>query len=176
MKTKKEHKQHLRMLIKCRDILNRNGVTPILTGSALLGARRGEGMVKDCMGAVLSTYYDEIKPKEKKIIKQLKKAGFKLRKRFVNRNYKLRFDYGRINIEIIGYSYNGKYYYRKLSNKIKIVPKKFFTKPLSHIKIGTHGFLAPRNINEYLSFVYTNWRVKMTGHPSSYKTKRHMII
>lgn len=175
LKTKKEHKQHFRMLLKVRDILNKNHVTPILTGSALLGAKRGRGMLFHCPGAVLSTYYSEIKPRENKIIKQLQKAGFKIQKRFVNRNYKIRVGYGRMNIEILGYSFNGKIYYRKLSNKIKVIPKIFFTKPLSKIKLGTHVFLAPRNIVGFLSFVYKNWKVVQSGAPTSYKNKRHMI-
>lgn len=179
-KSKIENLEHAKMLHAARNVLNKNGVLCLLTNSALLGAYRDEEMIPHAMGAVLTTFYNEIKPKSERIINELKEAGFKIQKHFVNRNFKIRLARGRLNIEIVGYSLseNGKYYYRKLRKKKKVIPAKYLKKPYSKIKLYNYEFLAPGDIESFLSFMYVDWRMKLTKKcsPSKYKTKNHMVI
>lgn len=176
IKTEAQQAFHSRMLSRVRDILEKNNITAILTGSALLGARREGDLLAHCPGVVLSTFYDQIKPKEDKVISELKKAGFKIEKHFINRNYKIRISKKGLNVEICGYSEAKKYYYRKLQNKTKIIPKKLLLPPWGSIELRGKTYKTPHNIDKYLIFTYKNWKAKMTGTPSSYKTKKHMGI
>ena len=176
IKTEKQQIFHAKMLSDIRDILEKNNITAILTGSALLGARREGDLLAHCPGVVLSTFYDQIKPKENSVISDLKNAGFKIEKHFINRNYKIRVSKKGLNAEICGYSEAKKYYYRKIQNKTKIIPKKLLSPPWGSIELRGKLYKTPHNIEKYLRYTYKNWKVKMTGTPSSYKTNKHMRI
>lgn len=166
------------MIADCRDILNSHGITAILTNAALLGAFRDGDLIPHCYGAVLTTFRNEIKPKEKKVIEDLKQKGFKIVKHFINNNYKIRVDKGKFNIEIVAYSEDDKCYYRQLKKKRKVIPKKLLKPPYTKIKLRGEVYDAPHNIKKFLRFMYVDWTVKLGSGsaPSNYKTKSHMVI
>jgi hypothetical protein len=177
-KTEQQQQFHSEMLAKSRDILEKYNVTAILTNSALLGAFRDGDLISHCPGVVLTTFRSEIKPKEKFIIEDFKRAGFKIAKHFINKNYKLRVEKQGLNVEIVAYSEKGKYYYRKLKKKYKIIPKKLLRPPYTKIRLRGQTYNAPHNIKKFLRFLYEEWTVKLTSKsvPSKYKTKKHMVM
>ena len=175
IKTDEQQKLHAQMLVDCKNILTLYNVHPILTGSALLGYMREGQLIKWCPGVVLSCFRDEIIKHENAIICDLQTAGFKIIKHYNGLNYKIRAKKKSLNVEILGYSFDGENYYRQLKNKKKIIPKVFFDKT-SIIKFYDVIFLAPKNIKKFLEFCYVDWKTPMTGSPSSYKNKSHMVV
>jgi len=177
IKTPIEQRRHAEMLATVDMILKKHKIRSILTNSALLGAHRDGEMIAHCQGAVLSTFYDDIKQVEKKILSELKKAGFAIVKHFNDRNYKIRVEKHGLNIEIVGYSFDGKNYYRQLHNKIKVIPGKYFNN-FGVIKLHEHIYTCPSDIEGFLSFLYKDWKKKIVspGSPSAYKSKKHMVI
>lgn len=178
IKTEKQQAFHGKMLADSRDILEKHGITAILTNSALLGAHRDGDLIAHCPGVVLTTFYNEIKPKEHIIIKDFKKAGFKLVKHFINRNYKIRVEKEGLNVEIVAYSEEGKFYYRQLKKKRKVIPKKLLKPPYDKIILRGEKYTTPGNIEKFLNFLYVNWKTILDSKstPSSYKTKKHMVV
>jgi hypothetical protein len=177
-KTEKQQQFHAVITAEVYLILEMNGITSLLTNSALLGAYRDNDLISHCPGTVLTTFYDEIKPKEEIIIKRLKKKGFKIDKHFINRNWKLRVSKKGLNIEIVGYSLGKDNYYRKIKNKKKVIEKRFLMPPFGNIEVRGITFRCPKDIEGFLNFIYVDWRIKLTSNssPSKYKSKRHMVI
>jgi len=182
MKTESQQKFQSKMLADCRDILEANGITAILTNSALLGAYRDGDLIPHCYGAVFTCFRSEVKPRELTLLKDLGRAGFKVVKHFINDNYKIRiikpFDGKTFTIEIVAYSDNGQVYYRQLKKKKKIIPKKLLRPPYSKIKLRGETYTAPKNIPKFLRFLYVNWKIKRGpgGSPSAYKNGKHMVV
>jgi len=177
-KTEKQQIFHAKMLADVKNILDKYKIICILTNSALLGAYRDGDMIHHCPGAVLTTFYDQIKPLEFKIIDDLKKAGFKIIKHFINKSWKLKVGKEGLNIEIVGYQDSKKFYFRQMKKKKKVIPKKLLTAPYSKIKLRGVYYIAPRNIEKFLNYLYVDWTVKLTCamSPSSYKTKNHVVV
>jgi len=178
IKTKQEQKLHAKMLQIVYAILQKHKITTLLTGSALLGIYRDRELRPNCMGIVLTAFYDEIKPKENDLIRDFKKSGLKISKHFKNRNFKIRVKKGKLNIEICGYSKAAHYYYRQLSNKKKIIPIKLLEKPYNDLIFQGIKYQTPKNIEKYLEFIYNDWKTPVGGRPSpsTYKTSKHMVI
>lgn len=176
-KTEKEQQEHAEMLADCKNILEKNGVPAILSGSALLGAYRDGDLVPWCYGAVLSSYRNKLIENDDAIITDLKNAGFEIIRHYVGDNYKIRAERGKFNIEILGYKMNKKYFYRQLRNKRKIVPKKFFKKPFGKIVLRGEEYKTPADIDGFLEFIYLDWKTPIRSNtPSEYKTRNHMVI
>lgn len=178
LKTKKEQQNHLNMLIEITQLLNKYNIPALLTNSALLGAYRDGELIAHSLGVVISTFYDEIKPKEKIILSELKQDGFIIQKHFINRNWKIRVGKGRLNVEICGYSDGGDVWYRQLKNKRKVILKKFFMKPFGKIKLSGYEFNCPQDIEGFLNYLYNDWKIKLTSKstPSKYKSDKHMSM
>ena len=180
-KSEIENKLQAKMLYKISQILKNHGVFSVLTNSALLGAYHQEKPIDYCWGAVLTTLYRCIKPEEDKIIKDLKKAGFKIKRHYKGKNYKIRLLKKKFHFEIVGYSpapFKG-YFYRELKNKKKVIPDEFILPPYSKVKLYNYNFTAPGNVFKFLKFLYVDpsYIFKSPGKsPSKYKTKNHMVI
>lgn len=179
-KSELENKLQAKMLYKISKILEKHGVISILTNSALLGAYHLGKPINYCWGMVLTTFYDHIKPKEDKIIEDLKKTGFKIKRHYKGLNFKIRLKKKNFHFEICGYSHDprNKVYYRKLSNKKKVIPE-YLLDWITKIKLYDYEFQAPGDVLKFLEFLYTDPShiFKSPGKsPSKYKTKNHMVI
>jgi len=177
-KTEREQQEHADMLAECKHILEKYNIPVILTGSALLGAYRDGDLVPWCPGVVISSYYKPLARNENAVIDDLKNAGFKIKRHLKNdENYKIRVIKNNLNVEILGYAKNKKYFYRKLSSKIKQTPKRFFTKPFGQITVRGETYNTPKDIEGFLEWVYVDWKTPTRSKsPSTYKTKKHMVI
>jgi hypothetical protein len=177
-KTEKQQIFHAKMLSDVKNILDKYNIICILTNSALLGVYRDGDMIHHCPGAVLTTFYDQIKPLEFKIIEDLKKLNFKILKHFINKSWKLKVGKEGLNIEIVGYQESKKFYYRQMKRKKKVIPKKLLKPPFSKIKLRGVVYNAPPNIEKFLNYLYNDWTIKLTSDtsPSSYKTTKHMVV
>lgn len=178
IKTEIEQQFHADMLRDVYKILKKNNIPAILTNGALLSAYKIKDLFPHAMGAVLSTFRFSILPKDKSLIKQFVKAGFRISKHYTGLNYKIRVKKGKFNIEIVGYTRGKDYYYRQLQNKKKIIPLKYFDKSLKKIKLRNTIYVTVSDIEGFLSFIYNDWKADLIGNesPSTYKSNRHMVI
>lgn len=178
MKTEAQQQFHADMIRDVYRILKKHNVTTFLTNGSLLAIYKQGDLFRHAMGAVLSTFYAEIKPKEDKIIKSFQKAGFKISKHFVGENFKIRVKKKKFNVEIVGYTRGTLFYYRQLKNKKKIIPHEFFEKPYGKIKLRGMKYNTVRDIEGFLTFMYSDWRadIRKQSAPSKYKSTSHMVI
>lgn len=177
IKTEQEQDKQVKMLKDTFQILTKYNVPAILTNSALLGAYRDGDLIPHCFGAVVTTFRNDIVKYETEITKSIQKKGYKVVKHFKNKNYKIRFVSGRLNIEICAYTEGEKYYYRQLKNKKKVIEKNFLQKPYGNILIRGEQFTTPSDIEGFLNFMYKDFTVKLEGQtsPTKYKTSNHVI-
>ena len=178
IKSEAEQQFHADMLSDVYDILKKNKVTAILTNGALLSAYKTGDLFPHAMGALFSTFYNEIKPKQNVLIKQFIKSKFKISKHFKGKNFKIRVKKGKFNIEVVGYTRGEKYYYRQLKNKKKVIPFEFLDPPYTTITLRQKAYRTTQNIEGLLNFLYNDWRAELTSKiaPSQYKTYNHMVI
>lgn len=177
-KTEQQQQEHADMLAECKHILEKYNIPVILTGSALLGAYRDGDLVPWCPGVVISSYYKPLAKNEDAVIEDLKNAGFNIARHYRNKeDYKIRVTKNSLNVEIFGYSKNKKYFYRKLSNKMKIIPKRFLLKPFGQITVRGETYNTPKDIEGFLEWVYVDWKTPTRSKsPSTYKRKNHMVM
>lgn len=177
-KTELEQQQHIKMLADARDILNKHGVFYLLSGSALLGSARDGDLVKWCMGTVLIVKYDDVKKKENLIIEDIKKSGYKVTRHFKRHsNWKIRFDFGRINIEIVGYKKKNTVFRRKYKQFFKIIPAVFWKKPYKEVIIRGEKFQCPGKKIKYLIHLYgKNWVTPIKTKKTSLMRAKTFIV
>ena len=160
-KTELEQQEHIKMLADARDILNKHGLFYLISGSALLGSVRENDLIKWSLGAVLNVKFNEIKKKEKEVIEDIKSAGYKIKRHFKRgSNWKIRFDKGRLNIEIVGYVLHGANYRRHYRHYYKVIPAVFFKEPFGEVEIRGEKFLCPRKKMKYILHLYGKKWVK----------------
>lgn len=173
-KTPQEQKFHMQMLIDVKSILDKHKITNILAGSGLLGIVRDSNLIPWSPGVILIVFFDQIKEKNDKIISDLKEKGFKITRNFKKaKNYKIRVDKGKFNIEITGYSNHKKYYFRSSGKRIKTIPKKYLQE-LGYIEFQGNKFTCPQNIDGFLTHLYGNWKIVVKSkNRHDYKAKTH---
>lgn len=176
-KTEAEQIQHEKMLQEVKIILDKLKIKNVLTGSALLGFYRDGCLRPNCLGVLLTCAYNDVKPKENKITNRLVYAGFKIERHYKNENWKIRASKGRLQVEIVGYSFDGNIYYRKLKNKIKYFRKDFFD-DVKEIEFNNFKYIVPNNIIEFLEYCYKDWKTPVNKEcsPSNYKSENHMRL
>lgn len=175
IKNEQEQQFHAEMLADVKKVLDKYSVTNILTGSALLGLTRDGDMIPWCPGAVLTVFADEIEKSIVQIKKDLEGLGFVCGKYSFGKT-KLRVGKKNLNIEIVAYKKNNKYYYRNVGKRIKQYPQELLMPPHSKINLRGYEFNAPKDIIGFLEYTYTEWKTPMTGPPSAYKTKKHQVM
>jgi phosphorylcholine metabolism protein LicD len=175
-KTPKQQIFHAKMLEDVKETLDRYNVTSILSGSALLGIIRDGDLIPWSPGVILIVYYSKVKPVENKIKADLIKKGFRLTRHYKKaKNWKIRVDKKKWNVEIVGYdlSDNSKNYYRSSGKRIKIIPAKYFC----FLKeIGFKGVIykCPEDVDGFLTHLYGDWKKPIKSeNRSSYKAKTH---
>lgn len=170
-KTEKQQQEHIDMLCEIKYILDNLGIKNILTGSALLGMTRDDDLIKWCYGAVLIVFIKDVIKIQEKIIDEIKKKKYKIKKFNKSKTgWKIRADKGILNIEIAGYFKDGNYYKRISNNRERKIPIKFLEN-LKKIKIRNNIFLCPAETENYLTHLYDNWRVPVKSEKRNYRSK-----
>ena len=177
-KTQQQQQEHAEFLHAVKNIIGSEGLTALLTGSALLGAHRDKDLIPWCWGAVLTVFTSELTDvKKENLIKKLKDSGYKIKKYYsMLKNFKIRIDKGPYNIEITGYNYRPGQFYRTLKRKEKVIPENLLLPPYSKIRVRGYKFTCPHCIESFLSFIYLDWKtVIRSARPAEYKSKLHMV-
>lgn len=177
-KTEKQQAFHNKMLADCQAVLKHNKLTPILTGSALLGyMRTGDLLTWYPPGSVFIIRYHEIKSEqhEQKIYDDLINSGFEIIKYFKKKNnWKITVRRDIFLIEITGFYKDGKNYARNnTKHRIKTIPKRFLSK-FQKIEIRGTEYICPFEIENYLSHLYTDWKTPIkTGKRGELRNKAY---
>lgn len=146
-------------LIIC-DVLDILGVNYFLNTGILLGAVRNNDFIKWDWDIEISVFTDELLPKIDLISNEIKKKGFKITK-FIKDENNLKIDFigaypkDVTSYTIYGWKYSklrGVFWRRQLS-----IPSKYLKK-LSKINFLGRQFNCPHPCEDYLSFVYGDWK------------------
>ncbi len=171
-KTEEQQIAHAEMLSDAQDILLSFGVTPILSGSALLGAVRDGDLVPWETGLVLIVKYDEIISHAISMINEIKTRGYNVPIFFKHRKeFKITIERDGLVIEITGYHFNkdNNHYERKCKSKYKSVPAEFFTPPYDQVEIRGVIYNRPFGTGKYLELLYgENWRTPIKSTKGKY--------
>ena len=179
LKTEEQQQEHADTLKDCFNVLVKNKLTPILSGSSLLAWRReGDFLQWYPPGSVLIIRYEEIKSEQQqeKIIEDLKNANLEIYKYFKKpKGWKITVKRGLWIIEITGFHKAGKNYARQVNRKrIKTIPKTFLTAPFSEVELRGQKYIAPLNVDEYLDHLYIDWKIpNQSGWSSEFRNKKY---
>ncbi len=156
------------------NILDVLEINYFFTSGVLLGAIRDKNFIKWDWDVELSVFADEFLPKIDLISSKLQDANFKIEKIIRDRdNSKIDF-FGFYPQEVTGYTIYA-YKYSKIRDvfwrKELTIPSKFLIK-FSKFNFLGREFNCPLNINEFLTFVYGNWKKPLrTSDKEVYLTK-----
>lgn len=162
--------------IKICDILDTLKINFFLNSGILLGAIRDNNFIKWDWDIEISVFSHEFFPKIDLISSILKKSGFKIIKIIKDKN-NLKIDFaGVYPSDVTSYTIYGwqhskirdVYWRKELS-----IPSRFLNK-LSKFNFLGREFNCPNNIEEYLTFVYGNWKIPLrTSNKKLYLTKNY---
>lgn len=162
--------------LKICDILTSLKIKFFLTSGILLGAIRDNDFIKWDWDIEISVFSHEFFPKIDLIRYNLEKSGFKITKIIRDKN-NLKIDFTGIypgdvtSYTIYGWRYSkirDVYWRKELS-----IPSKFLNK-LSKFNFLGQQFNCPSYIEEYLTFVYGNWKIPLrTSNKKIYLTKNY---
>jgi len=175
-KTEQQQIEHLKILQDTKLILDKYKIKNVLSGSALLGMHRDGNLIPWCHGVVLIVFYDEkLVSLAESIVEDLKQQDFKI-VRFSNKknNWKIRAGKGQLNIEIMGYSKEGDFYYRKANKRERNIPSRFFDEPLGEITMNDgNTYPCPEDIEGYLDHLYVTWETPIrTDSRADYRSPK----
>ncbi len=162
--------------LKICDILDVLKINYFLTSGVLLGAVRDNDFIKWDWDVEISVFDNELLPKINLISDKLQKANFKIDK-IIRDKDNLKIDFiGFYPKKVTGYTiYAFKYskirdvYWRKELS----IPYKFLKK-FSKLNFLGRKFNCPTNLEEYLTFVYGNWKTPLrTSNKKVYLTKNY---
>ena len=175
-KTEEEQIIHAVMLSDCYFICAKHGLNPILSGGALLGAVRDKGLISWSMGAIIIVDSDIAIKKQDEILSDLEKSGLKITRHFRRRkNWKIRADIGILNIEIVGYFRQQKFFVRDTGTRLKIIPAHFFEN-LTSIELHGARYSCPADCDEYLTHLYGNWKTPIkSNNAGDYRASSHTV-
>jgi len=162
--------------LKICDILDILKINYFLTSGILLGAVRDNDFIKWDWDIEISVFANEFIPKIDLISNKLQKSNFKIEKIIRNKdNSKIDF-IGFYPKKVTAFTiYSFKYskvrdvYWRKELT----IPSKYLKK-FSNLNFLGRQFNCPFYINEYLTFVYGNWKIPLrTSNKKVYLTKNY---
>ena len=141
-------------LLEIRELLNKEGLTWFISGGTLLGAAREGDYIKWDWDVDLALLTEEIMPRRESFESLLQSGGFKILRK--NRSYE--------NLKYVAEKYNAEYEFlawHKRGNmrcrRIFKRPARFFENP-GTIKLRGEEYPCPTPLEEYLEFVYGDWR------------------
>ena len=162
--------------LKICDILDVLKINYFLTSGVLLGAVRDNDLIKWDWDIEISVFANELLPKIDLVSTQLQKAEFKIDKIIRDKdNSKIDF-IGSYPKNVTAYTIYA-YKYSKIRDvywrKELTIPFKFLKK-FSKINFLGRNFNCPINLNEYLTFVYGDWKKPLrTSNKKVYLTKNY---
>jgi hypothetical protein len=175
-RTEEELEVRKKEFIKICDILDNLKINFFLNSGILLGAIRDNNFIKWDWDIEISVFSHDFFPKIDLISNILTKSGFKIIKIIRDKN-NLKIDFTGIypsnvtSYTIYGWQYSkirDVYWRKELS-----IPSRFLNK-LSKFNFLGREFNCPNNIEEYLTFVYGNWKVPLrTSNKKIYLTKNY---
>lgn len=168
IKNEAELAQQGQALAMARDVLVAQGVTPLLTGGTLLGAKREGDFIPWDWDAELFVKYDEVKSLGPALIEDFKQAGFTLPDPILSkRGWKLEPTINGFSIEIRSWYLSGGYYNR---NAFRF-PSKYVAETET-VTLRGESYQAPKDYDGYLTYVYGDWRTPLkTAVKSEYLKK-----
>ena len=162
--------------LKICDILDSLKINFFLNSGILLGAIRDNDFIKWDWDIEISVFSYDFLPKVDLISNTLKKSGFKIVKIIRNKN-NLKIDFtgmypGNVtSYTIYGWKYSmirNVYWRKELS-----IPSKFLNQ-FSKFNFLGRQFNCQNNLEEYLTFVYGNWKIPLrTSNKKVYLTKKY---
>ena len=162
--------------LKICDVLTSLKINFFLNSGILLGAIRDNDFIKWDWDIEISVFSYEFFPKIDLICLTLEKSGFKITRIIRNKN-NLKIDFiGICPSDVTSYTIYG-WKYSKLRDvywrKELSIPSKFLNK-LSKFNFLGQQFNCPSYIEEYLTFVYGNWKIPLrTSNKKVYLTKNY---
>ncbi len=162
--------------LKICDVLDLLKIDFFLNSGILLGAIRDNDFIKWDWDIEISVYSKDFQPKIDLISNTLKTNGFKITKIIRDRN-NLKIDFtGYYPGDVTSYTIYG-WRYSKMRDvfwrKELSIPSKFLLK-LSRFNFLGRQFKCPNNLDEYLTFVYGNWKKPLrSSNKKVYLTKNY---
>jgi len=162
--------------LKICDILDIVNINYFLTSGILLGAVRDNDLIKWDWDIEISVFANEFLPNLDLISNKLKESKFKIDK-IIRDEDNLKIDFiGSRPKEVTAYTIYA-YKYSKIRNvywrKELSIPFKFLEN-FSKIDFLGRQFNCPINVNEYLTFVYGDWKKPLrTSNKKVYLTKNY---
>lgn len=162
--------------LKICDILDNLKINFFLNSGILLGAIRDNDFIKWDWDIEISVFSNDFLPNIDLISRSLENSGFKIFRTIKDEN-DLKIDFvGIYPRDVTKYTiYAWKYskirnsYIRKQSS----IPSKFLNS-LSKFNFLNREFNCPNNIEEYLTFVYGNWKIPLrTSNKKLYQTQNY---
>ena len=175
-RTNNELNTRKKEFLKICDILVSLKINFFLNSGILLGAIRDNDFIKWDWDIEISVFSSEFLPKIDLISNTLEKSGFKIARIIRNKN-NLKIDFiGLYPSDVTSYTIYG-WQYSKIRNvywrKELSIPSKFLNE-LSKFNFLGRQFNCPSNLEEYLTFVYGNWRTPLrTSNKKVYLTKNY---
>ena len=165
-----------REFLKICDILDNLKINYFLTSGILLGAVRDNDFIKWDWDIEISVFSNEFLPKIDLISNKLQEAKFVIDKIIRNKD-NLKIDFiGSYSKEVTAYTIYA-YKYSKIRNvywrKELSIPSRFLEN-FSTINFVGREFNCPINLDEYLTFVYGDWKIPLrTSNKKVYLTKNY---
>ena len=162
--------------LKICEILDLLNINFFLNSGVLLGAIRDNSFIRWDWDVEISVFKNDFLPKIDLISDTLKKSGFKIIKIIRNEN-NLKIDFmGTYPEDVTSYTIYG-WQYSKIRDvfwrKELSIPSKFLKKLLKFNFLGRE-FNCPNNLEEYLTFVYGNWKKPLrTSNKKVYLSKNY---
>ncbi len=160
IRTEEELEDRNKGLVEIRDVLEELGIAYFIWGGVLLGAIREGDFIKWDWDVEIGVYTEESYPKREKIIENLLKNGFTVKKKKrSNDNFKITATKHRnkgreaTSYSITGWKKNKKFYERKLWK----IPAEFLDS-LDKIEFRGNTYNCPKNPKAYLEWQYGDWQ------------------
>ncbi len=133
-------------------------LTPILTGSALIGIYRDKKLI-NCE-AIFNIDHATIKGKHVRLSETLRACGYQTRIFTGREKEKLVISDKKngVRVQILSFHKTKRYYFRrKKRHEIRCILCPFYDK-LGFIEYRGHRFTCPANIEKYLEYIYLDWK------------------
>ena len=176
IRSEKELEVRKNEFLKICNLLDKLDIRYFLQTGILLGAIRDNDFIKWDWDVEISVFANEFLPKIELISDKLQKANFKIDKIIRNKdNSKIDF-IGHYPKDVTAYTIYA-YKYSRIRDvywrKELTIPSKFLNKFSKFYFLDRH-FNCPVNINEYLTFVYGDWKKPLrTSNKKVYLTKNY---